>query len=207
MERSRQFRTAVVALLALVALAATPARPGAESPRQHFDLVYFSLNAPPGADWNLTSERTASIWFMRLPSDREFTMIGALKIPDLDQGLWVMPDSELAKILIDDYRQAAINGGHAFEGEEFDEISIGGRLFYAGSAHITKIHKLPVDDDFAADEKVYVHIADRRAGEPPDVYVFLFSDFRRKNAAVGSSVQDFLSVLESFDPKVRLAPV
>jgi hypothetical protein len=196
-------------LVALVALAATPAWPGAETdaPPQHFELAYFSLNAPPGADWNLTSERTASIWFMRLPSDREYTNIGVLKIAEIDQGLWLIPDPDLAKILIDDYRQAAINGGHGFSGEEFDEIRIGGKLFYAGSARITTIHKLPVDEDYAADEMIYVHIAARRAGVQPDVYVFLFSDFRHKSASLGTSVQDFLSVLESFDPKDPLAPV
>ena len=175
--------------------------------RRHFELRYFGLSAPARAGWKITSERTESIWFMRLPSDREFTMIGALRVDKIDRNLWAVPDEELARIFIDDYRQSAIQGGHGFSNEQFHSLEIGGKTFFAASARITTIHKLPVDSDYDADEMVYVYIAKRKPGDQPNIYLFLYSDFRKKPAPSESNLSDFMSVLESFYPRETLPAV
>lgn len=175
--------------------------------RRHFELRYFGLSAPARAGWKITSERTESIWFMRLPSDREFTMIGALRVDKVDRNLWATSDEELARIFIDDYRQSAVKGGHGFSNQQFQSLEIAGKTFFAASARITTIHKLPVDSDYDADERIYVHIAKRQAGNPPEIYLFLYSDFRRKPAPSDSNLNDFMSVLESFYPREILPAV
>ncbi len=179
---------------------------GSELP-QHFELSQFSLDAPPRSGWNLTSQRTESIWFIRIPGDREFTMIGALLVTDVARDFWPLADVSLAQVFINDYRQAAVRGGHGFSNENFESITIGGRRFFASSARLTKVHNLPVDDDFAGDELVYVHIPVRPPGARPEVYLFLLSDFRRKPEPLEGNLRDFLSVLESFDPKDPMPPV
>jgi hypothetical protein len=174
---------------------------------KHFDLPYFGLNAPARAGWNLSSERTESIWFMRTDSPREFSRIGVLKVEDLPRDLWNVSDRDLARTIIDEYRQAAVRGGHGFTDKRFGTVDIAGKTFYGSTARVTKIHNSKIEDSFVYNSLYYVYIPARIPGEAPDVFVFLMSNFKKRSNSADADMEDFISVLSSFYTKEELPPV
>lgn len=174
---------------------------------KHFDLPYFGLNAPARAGWNLSSERSESIWFIRTDAPGEYTMIGVLKAGELSRDLWNVSDRDLARTIIDDYQQAAVRGGHGFTDMQFDRVDIAGKTFYGFTARVTKIHNSEIEDSFVSNSLYYVYIPARIPGEAPDVFVFLMSNFKKKSNSADTDMEDFISVLSSFYPKEELPPV
>ncbi len=174
---------------------------------QHYDLLTFGLSAPSGVGWEVMSHGVESIWFRRAASEREFSMIGITAMKEIAQDRWTMSDQELAQAVIQDYRQSTLRSGHVFTDETFETLTIEGKRFFADTALLPVIHTLPVDPNYMAHELVYIFIVPRKPAAHPFLYFFLFTDVHRKDHIFNDDLQEFLSVLKSFEPKPPGEPI
>lgn len=133
-------------------------------------------------------------------------MIGVVGTEDIPRDYWAMEDESLAKAVIRDYRQSTLDSGHAFNGERFETVEIGGKRFFADAAFLSAIHGMPVAPDITAHELVYIFIGPREPQTQPYLYSFMFKDFHRKGVDFEDHLAQFVSVLESFRPKDRRNP-
>jgi hypothetical protein len=168
---------------------------------KRYDLHSFAVTGPAGQGWDVMSQSRETVWFSKALSVKEFSMIGIQAIRDIEAEQWGLSDENLAKSVIQEYRDSTVRSGHTVENEQFEEKQINHKTFYTSTAHLPVIHALRVDPQYDANELVYIYVAPRSPETQPIVYFFLFTDVRKREEPFESHLKEFLSVIVSFEPK------